>query len=120
MGKDIVRTRQECREGSRNDYLARKSSNKLRIYFGGQNGFFSNYHILISSDNASFVADFDVCGHLHQHMVTRRYCVNGSVVGYSPYGMASRSFFKGEPPTQAYFLVDKKRRVTVNIPILLN
>ncbi len=34
-----------------------------RIYFGGQNGFYSNYHILISSDNASRVADFDVTGH---------------------------------------------------------
>ena len=90
-----------------------------RIYFGGQNGFYSNYHILISSDNASVVADFDVTGHLHQYTTTRRYVVNGSVVGYSPYGMASRSFMKGEPATQAFFLVDKKRRITVNIPILL-
>ncbi len=56
---------------------------------------------------------------LHQYTTTRRYCVNGSVVGYSPYGMASRSFMKGEPPTQAFFLCDKKRRITVNIPILL-
>ena len=90
-----------------------------RIYFGGQNGFYSNYHILISSDNAEKVADFDVTGHLHQYTCSRRYCVNGSVVGYSPYGRGSRSFFKGEQATQAFFLVDKKRRITVNIPILL-
>lgn len=90
-----------------------------RVYFGGQNGFFSNFHILIGSDNAERPADVDVIGHLHQYTATRRYVVNGSVVGSSPYGTASRSFFKGEPPTQAYFLCDKKRRLTVNIPILL-
>lgn len=90
------------------------------IFFGGQNGFYQNYHILINSNNAVIRADLDVTGHLHQYTPMRRYVVNGSVVGFSPYAMAiSKSFSKGEPPTQAFFLIDKKRRVTVHIPILL-
>lgn len=92
---------------------------KLTVFFGGQNGFYQNLHIRINGNNAVINADLDVLGHLHQYTPMRRYVVNGSVVGFSPYGMALSSFNKGEPPTQAFFLIDKKRRVTVHIPILL-
>lgn len=90
------------------------------IHFGGQNGFYQNLHIKINGNNAVINADLDVMGHLHQYTPLRRYVVNGSVVGFSPYGMSLQSFNKGEPATQAFFLIDKKRRVTVHIPILLS
>jgi hypothetical protein len=69
-------------------------------------------------------ADLDVFGHLHQYTPLRYFVTNGSMPGYTPYGMALSTFNKGEPPTQAFFLLDKKRspRVgpTVRIPIVFD
>lgn len=89
------------------------------VHFGGQNGFYMNMHRRIAGEPPALAPDLDVCGHLHQYTPLRRYVVNGCVVGYSPYAMSLQTFNKGEPPTQAFFLLDKKRGVTVHIPILL-
>lgn len=90
------------------------------VAFGGQNGFYMNMHRRIAGEPPALMPDLDVCGHLHQYTPLRRYVVNGCVVGYSPYAMSLQTFNKGEPPTQAFFLLDKKRWVTVHIPILLS
>ncbi len=89
------------------------------ISFGGQNGFYQNLHIKINGNNSVINAHLDVFGHLHQYTPLRRYVVNGSVKGFDPYSMSLQAFNKGEPPIQAYFLIDKKRFTTVQIPIIL-
>jgi len=100
------------------DYMVRFHHGDT-VFFGGQNGFYQNLHIRINGNNAVINAQLDVLSHLHQYTPMRRYVVNGSVVGYSPYAMSLQSFNKGEPPTQAFFLIDRDRFTTVHIGIQL-
>jgi hypothetical protein len=58
-------------------------------------------------------------GHYHQYIPSSRssrYVVNGSVIGTSPYGMQ----FGHEDPTQAFFLINRDKGLTVQIPLLLS
>lgn len=58
-------------------------------------------------------------GHYHQYIPSSRssrYIVNGSVIGTSPYGMQ----FGHEDPTQAFFLINREKGITVQIPLLLD
>ncbi len=58
-------------------------------------------------------------GHYHQYIPSSRssrYVVNGSVIGTSPYGMQ----FGHEEPTQAFFLIDRHKGLTVQIPLLVD
>ena len=62
-------------------------------------------------------AYLDVFGHFHQRMHHNKFVINGSLIGDSPYG--KRLGFTGRPE-QAFFLIDKKRGITVTCPILVN
>jgi len=61
-------------------------------------------------------ADFTCLGHFHQLFYpTTSCCVNGSLIGLSPYG--HKAGFKPERPAQAFTMLDDKRGITVKIPI---
>lgn len=61
-------------------------------------------------------ADFTCLGHFHQLFYpTTSCCVNGSLIGLSPYG--HKAGFKPEKPAQAFTLLDEKRGISVKIPI---
>lgn len=88
------------------------------IAYGGMNGFFTYLNRRRFQWNSGRRADLDVLGHLHQYTATKRFVVNGSVVGHNPFAVSIGAEF--EAPMQAYFLLDKRRGLTVTIPILLD
>lgn len=61
-------------------------------------------------------AHLDVFGHFHQRTHNKKFVINGSLIGDSPYG--KRLGFTGRPE-QCFFLIDKKRGQTVSAPILV-
>lgn len=62
-------------------------------------------------------ADLDLFGHWHQYQQSRTWLCNGSLIGYNAYALSIKASF--EPPTQTFFLLDKKRGRTMTAPILL-
>ena len=88
------------------------------ISFGGVQGPYMYLNRRIYQWDEGIKADYSVQGHLHCYTVgTRRWLINGSLIGYSPYALTFGS--EAQPPIQAFFLLDKKRGPTVQIPILL-
>ena len=88
------------------------------IGFGGVNGPYTYLQRRIYQWDQAHKADYSVQGHLHTYTLgTRRWLINGSLVGYSPYALTFGGEF--QPPIQAFFLLDKKRGVTVQIPLLV-
>lgn len=88
------------------------------ISFGGVNGPYTYLNRRIYQWNEGHHADYTVQGHLHMYTLgTRKWLINGSLVGYSPFALGLGGEF--QPPIQAFFLMDKKRGVTVHIPILV-
>lgn len=67
--------------------------------------------------NATEQAYLDVFGHLHTYDTPRKYICNGALIGYTP--LALDEGYEYEPPIQAFFLIEKKRGLTVNRPIYL-
>lgn len=88
------------------------------IHGGGVGGFYQYLNRRRYQWNTANRADLDVLAHLHQYTATKRFVVNGSVVGFSPYAVSIGAEF--EKPMQAFFLLDKKRGMTINAPIFLN
>jgi hypothetical protein len=62
-------------------------------------------------------ADLDLFGHWHQFQQNRHWLCNGSLIGYNAYALSIKASY--EPPTQTYFLLDKKRGRTMTAPIYL-
>lgn len=88
------------------------------ISFGGVNGPYTYLNRRLFQWDQAFKADYSIQGHLHTYTIgTRRWLINGSLVGYSPFGLGLGGEF--QPPIQAFLLLDKKRGVTVQIPILV-
>ena len=88
------------------------------IHFGGIKGPMEYLTRAIFFWDTYHRADYTAQGHLHTYNLgTRRWLINGSLIGVTPFGIAMRGEF--QPPIQAFFLVDKKRGPTVQIPILL-
>lgn len=88
------------------------------IGFGGINGPYTFLNRKIGEWDKAIQADFSVQGHLHSYIPgSRRWLINGSLIGYSPYAQALGG--ENNPPIQAFFLIDKKRGLTVQIPILV-
>ncbi len=88
------------------------------ISFGGVQGPYMYLNRRIYQWDEGIKADYSVQGHLHCYTVgTRRWLINGSLIGYSPYALTFGS--EAQPPIQAFFLMDKDRGPTVQIPILL-
>ncbi len=89
------------------------------ISFGGINGPFTYLNRALSFWNQSHgQARYTVQGHLHQHMPMHYWLVNGSLAGYNAYAVSLKGLY--QPPIQAFFLMDKKRGPTVQIPILVD
>jgi hypothetical protein len=63
-------------------------------------------------------ADMTFIGHFHQYFLHRRFVVNGSLIGFNSYAVALKCEY--EPACQAFFLFDKVRGRSVNIPILFS
>ncbi len=89
------------------------------IGFGGVQGPYTYLNRRIYQWDQAQKADYSIQGHLHCYTVgTRRWLINGSLIGYSPYAMTFGGEF--QPPIQAFILMDKKRGPTVQIPILVD
>lgn len=86
-------------------------------YQGGVGGIHIPLNKALAQWDKTRQADLTVCGHWHQYTPARRYVVNGSLIGYSPFAVWIKAEY--EPPMQAFFLIDKARGVTVHIPILV-
>lgn len=88
------------------------------IGFGGINGPYTFLNRKIQEWDKAIRADYSVQGHLHQYILgSRRWLINGSLVGYSPFALGLGGEY--QPPIQSFFLIDKRRGVTVQIPILV-
>lgn len=92
------------------------------ISFGGVNGPYTYLNRRRFQWNSQNVTEgipiIDVMGHLHMYRATMHWVLNGSVVGYNPFAVSLGAEY--EKPQQAFFLVDRKRGLTVNIPILFS
>ena len=88
------------------------------ISFGGVNGPYTYLNRRIYQWDQARHASYTCLGHLHQNIIGgRRWIINGSLAGYSPYAIGFGGEF--QPPIQAFFLMDKVRGVTVHIPLLV-
>jgi hypothetical protein len=87
------------------------------ISFGGVNGPYTYLNRRRYQWNAGNRAHIDVIGHLHMYRVNPSgFILNGSVVGYNPFAISLGAEY--ERPSQSFFLMDKDKGMTVNIPIL--
>ena len=88
------------------------------IHFGGIKGPAEYLIRSIHFWDTAVHADYSLQGHLHTYNLgTRQWLINGSLIGYSPFGIAMRGEY--QPPIQAFCLIDKRRGPTVQIPILV-
>ena len=85
---------------------------------GGVGGLYPAMLRAIYQWNIGENADVSICGHFHEWHPARRFVVNGCMIGYNPYAVRLRGEF--QPPTQAFMLLDKKRGMSVQIPILFD
>lgn len=86
-------------------------------YGGGIGGLTIPANKAVAGWNQGRRSDFDIFGHFHQRMTTRRFACNGSLIGYNGYALSIKAEF--EPPQQSLLLFDKKRGKTCEWPILL-
>jgi len=88
------------------------------IGFGGVNGPYTYLNRRVYQWNEGVRADYSVQGHLHQWTIgSRKWLINGALVGHNSYAISLGGEF--QPPIQAFFLLDKFRGITVQIPILV-
>lgn len=87
------------------DYPVRSWHGDAMRFGGGVGGLTIPLYKKIARWNTKARAVYDVLGHFHQLQFPKFACVNGSVIGYSPYA----EYIAGEyePPQQALFLVVK-------------
>jgi hypothetical protein len=112
---------QEYRDNPRVKFLISRSytsyltiyDTKLRFhhghrirYAGGVGGLSVPANKYVLRANTSWNADMDVFGHFHQAQMSPRFICNGSLIGYNAY--AQDSAFEFEPPSQTYFLINKR------------
>lgn len=88
-------------------------------YMGGIGGLYVPLQRFRLKVNQQRKADFDAFGHWHSMDFLRnsKTLINGSVVGFNPY--ATRKGFEPEPPQQQFQIIDSKRGLTINAPIIL-
>lgn len=87
-------------------------------YQGGVGGIFIPANKAISQWSRARNADLDVFGHFHQAKMDSRFISNGSLIGYNAFAISIKADF--EPPKQAFFLIDRKRGVTIYAPIMFD
>ncbi len=84
-------------------------------YQGGVGGIFIPANKAISQWSRAKHADLDVFGHFHQAKMDSKFISNGSLIGYNAFAISIKADF--EQPKQAFFLIDRKRGVTIYAPI---
>jgi hypothetical protein len=72
-------------------------------YKDGVGGLTIPLHKALDRWNTATPADIDVLGHWHTYLNSKRFVVNGSVMGYNPYGIWIRAPY--EDASQGLFLV---------------
>lgn len=86
------------------------------IKFGGGVG---GVHIplrkAIAGWDTDIRADVTCLGHFHQYIPHPRYVVNGSLIGWSPYGVRIKADY--EHARQAFFVVDSREGPCLHTPI---
>ena len=87
-------------------------------YQGGVGGLTIPANKAINDWNKAIKAYLDIFGHLHTSIQSQNFISNGSLIGHNAYAIAIKAGM--EPPTQTYFLMDKKRGRTITAPIFLD
>jgi hypothetical protein len=87
-------------------------------YQGGVGGITIPVNKAIAQWNIAIRADLDVFGHWHQSIQNPAWVCNGSLIGYNAYSVAIKAAF--EPPSQTFFLFDKRYGRTGTFPIFLH
>lgn len=87
-------------------------------YQGGIGGLTIPVEKAISNWNKAIHADLDVFGHWHQSQQNPKWISNASLIGHNAYAIAIKAPF--EPPTQTYFLMDKRRGRTITAPLFVD
>lgn len=98
-------------------YICRFHHGTRVRYMGAMGGIHTNMVKKKLTWDKGIPADFDFLGHHHTYLPVGAgggYIINGSMIGDTPYGLD----FGHQPPKQAFFLIDKKRGLTVTMPIL--
>ncbi len=97
-------------------YVVRFHHGDFMQYGGGVGGITIPVNKAIAQWNQAVRADLDVFGHWHQLSFAKNFISNGSTIGHNQYGVSIKAGF--EPPQQAFFLIDKKRkRYTLSCPL---
>ena len=86
-------------------------------YQGGVGGLTIPVEKAIASWNKGIPADLDVFGHWHQSQQNPKWISNASLIGHNAYAVSIKAAF--EPPSQTFFLMDKKRGRTITAPIFV-
>lgn len=86
-------------------------------YQGGIGGLTIPVEKAIAAWNKSVTADLDIFGHWHQSQQAPKWISNGSIIGFNAYAVAIKAAF--EPPSQTYFLFDKKHGRTITAPVFV-
>jgi hypothetical protein len=87
-------------------------------YNGGVGGLTIPVNKAIAQWNKINPVDLDIFGHFHTYMSMKNFIANGSLIGYNAFALSIKADW--DVPRQAFFLIDKKHGVSVNIPIILD
>lgn len=87
-------------------------------YGGGVGGIYIPVNKAISQWNKAKRADMDYFGHFHQLRDGGNFICNGSLIGYSAFGISIKADF--ERPQQAFSVFDNKHGRTFTCPILVD
>lgn len=86
-------------------------------YYGGVGGLSIPMNKAVAQWDKHKRADLDVIGHFHQFLDGGNWMVNGSLIGFNAFALRIKA--SPEPPTQAFFLIDRSVGKTVVCPIIL-
>ncbi|MHC4649099.1 MAG: hypothetical protein ACYTBJ_26915, partial [Planctomycetota bacterium] len=98
-------------------YPIRTSHGNSFTYRGGIGGESIPVNKRILRWNMKNRAYLDVFGHLHSRSPARNYIGVGSLIGYNQ--LALMRGYEYEPPTQEFFLIERKRGLVADRPIYL-
>ena len=87
-------------------------------YQGGVGGITIPVNKAIAQWDRLKPAELTCFGHHHRFMHGGNFVANGSMIGYNAYALSIKAAY--ERPQQAFFLIDKKRGLTVMAPILFD
>ena len=87
-------------------------------YAGGVGGIYIPVNKAIAQWNKAKKADVDYFGHFHQLRDGGNFICNGSLIGYSAFGIAIKGDY--ERPQQAFSVYDNKHGRTFTCPILVD